>query len=136
MSKLVEAARGMIGTPFKHQGRLPGVGVDCAGMVICALADVGVSIREVKGYGRLPAHGVFMGVVEESFDRIEQADIQAGDLMVFAFRSEPQHIAIVSCVDPVLIIHAYSEIGRVVEHGMDETWQKRLRGCYRVKGHN
>jgi cell wall-associated NlpC family hydrolase len=136
MSKLVEAARGMIGTPFKHQGRLPGVGVDCAGLVICALADAGVSIRDVKGYGRLPAHGVFMGVVDDHSDRIEQADIQVGDLMVFAFRAEPQHIAVVSCVDPVRIIHAYSAIGRVVEHGMDETWQTRLRGCYRVRGIN
>jgi len=136
MSKIVEAARGMIGTPFKHQGRLPGVGVDCAGLVICALADAGVSIRDVKGYGRLPAHGVFMGVVEDHFDRIEQADIQVGDLMVFAFSAEPQHIAVVSCVDPVRIIHAYSDIGRVVDHGMDATWQTRLRGCYRVRGIN
>jgi cell wall-associated NlpC family hydrolase len=134
MSKLVEVARGMIGTPFKHQGRLPGVGVDCAGLVICALADVGIRIRDVKGYGRLPAHGVFMGLVEESCNRIDQADIQIGDLMVFAFRSEPQHIAIVSCVDPVRIIHAYSEIGRVVEHGLNDVWRSRLRGCYRVKG--
>ncbi len=37
----VRVARSYIGTPFHHQGRLPGVGLDCAGVIVCALAECG-----------------------------------------------------------------------------------------------
>ena len=34
--RLIEVARGYVGTPFHHAGRLPGVGLDCIGVPVCA----------------------------------------------------------------------------------------------------
>ena len=130
----ITAARGMIDTPFRHQGRLPGVGLDCAGLIVCAAAACGYAIADRRGYGRLPANGMLAQAVTEHCDRIALADVLPGDLMLFVFRTEPQHLAIVSATAPVMLLHAYSDVGRVVENGCDATWQNRLRGCYRLRG--
>ena len=41
-NELMIAARSMVGTPFIHQGRVPGVGLDCAGFGIeaCKVIDI------------------------------------------------------------------------------------------------
>lgn len=131
---LVAAARALIGTPFAHQGRVPGVGLDCAGLVVCALQACGGEVADQRGYGRIPAHGMFTAAIAAHCDSIAQDQVQPGDLMMFAFRGEPQHVAIVSATDPVMLVHAYQDVGRVVENALDATWQARLRGCYRVRG--
>lgn len=133
-SELVLAAYGFLGTPFHHQGRLPGVGLDCAGVVVCALKQIGYAVADRQGYGRIPSQNIFTSAVTEHCDIIQQGDVLPGDLMMFAFRDEPQHIAIVSAVNPTMLIHAYQDVGRVVENSLDATWQSRLRGCYRLRG--
>lgn len=127
-------ARTFLGTPFRHQGRLPGAGLDCVGVVVCALKQLGYHVEDQSGYGRIPLRGRLIAAIENHCDAISQEDIQPGDLMMFAFRSEPQHIAIVSAINPIMLIHAYQDVHRVVENGLDVTWQSRLRGCYRLRG--
>lgn len=131
MSDYVEIARGYLATPFKHQGRLPGVGLDCAGVVVCALREAGHRVEDVRAYGRIPANGLFLKMVERHCDRIALADIRHGDLMMFAFRGDPQHLAIYT--EAGTLIHAYQDVRRVVEHDFDGTWRERLRGCWRLK---
>lgn len=131
MNDFVEIARGYLDTPFKHQGRLPGVGLDCAGVVVCALRDAGRPVEDVRAYGRIPANGLFLKMVERQCERIALADIRHGDLMMFAFRGDPQHLAIYTAAGT--LIHAYQDVRRVVEHDFDATWRERLRGCWRLK---
>lgn len=133
-SDFVAAALAMLDTPFHHQGRAPGVGLDCAGVVICALKQCGIAAIDAAGYGRIPAPALFAETIAAQFDPIDQADLQPGDLMTFAFRRAPQHIAVVSAVAPVMLVHAIQAAGRVVANSLDATWQQRLRGCYRVRG--
>lgn len=134
MMKPIDYARSYIGTPFHHQGRLPGVGLDCAGVVVCALVASGVTVQDVKGYGRVPTGGIFAAAVGAQCDKIELSDAQVGDFIMFAFRDEPQHIAMISGIDPIMLIHAYQDVGRVVENALDDTWKARMRGVYRLKG--
>ncbi|OGT01870.1 MAG: hypothetical protein A2143_02310 [Gallionellales bacterium RBG_16_57_15] len=133
-SDLVLIAHTFLGTPFHHQGRLPGVGLDCAGVVVCALKRLDHPVADHAGYGRIPSQGIFTSAINAHCDQIQQDEIEPGDLMMFAFRAEPQHVAIVSATHPVMLIHAYQDVGRVVENGLDATWQSRLRGCYRIRG--
>lgn len=130
MRTFLEIARSYIGTPFKHQGRLPGVGLDCAGVVVCALIESGKQVQDVLGYGRIPSKGLFQRMVDQQCDNINIDEIKDGDLMMFAFRTDSQHIAI---YDNGMIIHAYSEVGKVVRNSLDDAWRERLRGCYRIK---
>jgi len=131
---LVLTAYTFLGTPFHHQGRLPGVGLDCAGVVVCALKRLGYPVADQAGYGRIPSQGIFTSAIANHCDSIQQDQVQPGDLMMFAFRAEPQHVAIISATNPIMLIHAYQDVGRVVENGLDAIWQSRLRGCYRLRG--
>jgi cell wall-associated NlpC family hydrolase len=131
--EFIATARGYTGTPFHHQGRLPGVGLDCAGLVFCALEARGYQVSDVQGYANVPSNGLFASVVLKHCDTINQSDVLPGDLMIFAFESEPQHIAIVTELNPVTILHSYAQVRKVVENHLDATWQARLRGCYRLK---
>lgn len=130
MNDFVTIARTYISTPFHHQGRMPGVGLDCAGVVVCALKESGYPVEDVKGYGRIPANGLFQAMMEKHCDPISFGDVQTGDLLMFAFRGDMQHIAI---YDNGMLIHAYSDVFKVVENSLDATWMKRLRGCYRLR---
>lgn len=131
--EFVISARALIGTPFQHQGRTPHTALDCAGLVVCAARSLGVELSDRKGYADIPNGFEFIRCVEESCVRIPMANVQIGDLLVFAWTREPQHIAIVSKLEPLQIIHSWSGAGMVVENRLDEYWKKRLRRCYRLK---
>ncbi len=45
-----------------------------------------------------------------------------------AWGREPQHVALVTDHG---IIHSYSGVGKVVEHGLDDRWQQRITAAYR-----
>jgi len=133
-AEFASAARTMLGTPFHHQGRVPGIGLDCAGLAVCAAAQCGHTISDRSGYGRIPAHNLFAQCIAEQCDPIALPDVRPGDLLSFAFRLEPQHVAIVTAIDPVMLIHALKDAKRVVENSLDATWQGRLRGVWRLRG--
>ena len=130
---LAEVARSYIGTPFHHQGRLPGVGLDCAGVVVCAAKECRVIIEDQQNYASTPTNGMLERAVVAHCESIQLADVMSGDLMLFRFLREPQHLAV---YDSGMLIHAYSAVGKVVLNSFDSAWRKRLVGCYRLRGAN
>lgn len=133
VDKFMLAIQSMKGTKFKHQGRVPGVAVDCVGLVVCALRAAEYPVKDLSGYSRVPSNGQLMLAILAHCNPINFTAIAVGDLMLFNFGHEPQHVAIVTGLDPVVLSHAYSEVGGVVENGFDLTWQQRLVGCFRFK---
>lgn len=133
--EFIAKARSYIGTPFHHQGRLPGVGLDCVGVVVCAARELGYEVHDQVGYAKIPRGRTLIQAVEEHCDRIELATLQPGDLMLFSFIRDPQHLVIVTEVYPVInVVHSWSDSGKTVENSMDEQWWRRLVGCYQLKG--
>ena len=134
MQLFVTEARTWLGTKFQHQGRLKGVGVDCAGVVIMTARACHVAAEDVEGYAESPDADMFLNHVKTYMNEIQFEEIMPGDCLVFAFANEPQHIAIVTEIDPdIIILHAFSIARKVVENGLDDTWKRRLRGCFRFK---
>lgn len=131
--QIVAEARTWLDTPFHHQGRLKGIGVDCAGVPIGVARALGLEWADQSGYARVPAKGQFRATLQRCLDPIAFADVLPGDLMSFAFLTEEQHVAIVASANPIRLIHAWEAIGKCVENGFDATWQRRLRGCWRFR---
>lgn len=133
---VADAARTWIGTPFVHQGRLKGVGVDCVGLVIGVARELGLTDYDFNAYGMQPDPRVLMREVEANLQAVPLGDAQAGDVLLFRFEREPQHFAIVvdTAASPWQIVHAHRKVGRCVQHGMDEIWRRRLLGAYRFPG--
>ena len=124
----------MLGVPFHHQGRSD-AGVDCIGLVMVAANRAGQQIENVTGYPMVPRNGLFMRHLLQHCDAVDADSVMPGDICMFAFDSEPQHIAIVTNTSPeIRIIHSYAQVGAVVETGIGGIWQRRLRGFYRVRG--
>lgn len=147
MSRLVEAARSFLGVPFKHRGRSRR-GLDCAGLVWCACAEVGVIHPDLKRYGREPHRDGMMRVVIEGAGEpvwqgapgqvVPRELLEVGDVVVMRFVKEPHHMGILGTdrFRGLSLIHANAQIDdaqgpRVVEHGLDDLWQSRICAVFR-----
>lgn len=134
--QIVAAARRYVGTPFRHQGRQHGIGIDCAGLVVCVGREAGLmpDYREIA-YGRQPNPQRMRAQIERYADEIQPRDVQPGDLYWMRF-IEPMHMAIATRLADgrAGMIHAYADAGRCVEHGLDDTWRRRIVRAYRYRG--
>jgi len=129
--EVVSKAREYLGTKFRHQGRLKGIGVDCVGLIVGVAHELGLSNFDAKNYGRDPDPKMMREVLNREMIPIKVNDAQPGDVLWMVFYKEPQHLAIKTDVG---IIHSYSGVGKVVEHVLDHTWRSRIREAYRFKG--
>jgi len=134
---IVTEARRWLGTPWKHQASLRGVGTDCIGLVAGVARELGMDAaeaferaREYHGYGREPdPRLIALGCA--SFLDPADAPARAGDVLVLRFRTEPQHFALVTERG---IIHAYAQARRVVEHRIDPMWAARVVSAWSFRG--
>jgi cell wall-associated NlpC family hydrolase len=126
---IIAAARAELGTPFRHQGRIPGVALDCAGLAV-VVARHWYDVDEPRAYGRSPHLGLLQQWVEaQSF--IEPGQAVAGALLLMRFSTEPQHLAI--CAGQT-IIHSYGKSKLVVEHNFSDVWRARVVRAYQFEG--
>jgi len=126
---IITAARGWLGTPFHHQGRLKGVGCDCIGLVLGVSKELGISDYDYTAYGRIPNPIIFGRELRANFDLANRPD--PGSVLWFSFNVAPQHVGIVTDTG---LIHAFAVAGRVVETGLDPQWLARCRGIFRYRG--
>lgn len=126
---IVSAARQLIDTPFVHQGRLPGIGLDCAGLAIATATALGLPVADRTDYGRNPSGGLLEAALDAQpcLRRILSAP-QPGDILLMRFAGDPQHLAILA---GATMIHAWSTVGKVCEHDFDAAWQRRVVRVYR-----
>lgn len=129
--QIISAARACLGTPFRHQGRAPGVGLDCAGLGIAAAAGAGIEIQDFSGYPRLPFDGMLKKMFDEQrhLKRIARIDAAPGDVLLMRIATAPQHVAILSYDG--YMIHAYQNVGKVVEQRIDDDWRNKIIAVYR-----
>lgn len=130
VAAFIDHAESCVGTRYKHQGRLPGVGIDCVGVVVCAARAVGLPVRDIRGYERTPSALQLIAALREHCDEVTVAE--PGDILVFAWDTEPQHVAVL--VEPGYIVHAYAGARRCVKHGLDATWSARVTNVFRLRG--
>lgn len=137
--RLVQEARAWKGTPFSHQGRTKGLGVDCAHFIALIARDAGVGSVEIPHDYRPREDGVIMlRLLKEHMTFVPTEETQPGDVWALcdeALREpdKPRHLVIVSDVTPktIFIVHA-SEHG-VREHRVDAHWRKRIHSVWRLR---
>lgn len=127
---IVKTAREYIDTPFHHQGRQKGVGIDCGGLIVCTLAECQIYITDLRGYGRYPHADTMRKAMRKEFDEITKEEMTDGDILLFALGREPSHLAFKTNIG---MIHAYTSVKKVVEHSLDYRWEDRIVAVFRVK---
>lgn len=125
------AARSCLDTPFRHQGRIPGLALDCAGLVVSVAKEIGADYIDRPGYSRNPSGGLLESALDDQPCLERVTDRQPGDVLLMRFAGEPQHLAIFTGDN---IIHSYESVGKVCEHRMADVWAVRIVRVYRFKG--
>lgn len=127
--RFIEAARACIGTPFHHQGRKARVGLDCIGLVVVALQAIGFAVNDRLDYGMRP-DGFSLVDALLAHGAVKVEAIEAGDILLFRYDGQPQHVAI--AVDEAHLVHAFAPAACVVETHIGDYWRRRLIGIYRL----
>ena len=125
---IIAAARECLGTPFVHQGRLPGQALDCAGLIIQVAKMLGLEHVDHTGYARLPGNGLLESALDTQPGLSRVSELQPGDVFLMKFSADPQHLGIYG---GDTIIHAYQPVGKVCEHGLTDAWRRRIVRIYR-----
>ena len=131
VSALLTEARSWLDTPYHHQGRLKGVGVDCIGLIIGVAHALNLSEFDTHDYARIPNANMLESLLAEHMHSIAIRDQMPGDIGLFTFDREPQHVAFFTEIG---ILHSYAHVNKCVEHGFNAPWPKRLVAVFRLKG--
>lgn len=131
--RIVAYARECVETPFRHQARLPGIAIDCAGVICHVMDRLGLPYQEMQGYPRQPYAGMLEQVLDSQphLVRIAREEMMPGDVLLMRFKGDPQHLAILS---DGMIIHAYADAGKCCEHDFTGPWPGRVVRVYRIVG--
>ena len=128
--KVVQTARTLIGTPYQHQGRTPGVGLDCIGLVIAVGHQLNLFSYDYTNYSRDP-DGQLVTKIEEHCQKLPS--LTEGAIAVFKLSAIPHHVGIISKFRGNWgLIHAYQNTSKVREHEFIKWWQDKLIGVYKL----
>jgi cell wall-associated NlpC family hydrolase len=136
--EITQEARTWINTPFHHQGRLKGVGVDCIGLVIGVARRLGLvpGDFDIQAYPRSPDGVSLMRTAHLHMDLIDQAAMGIGDVVVVRFGKDPQHFGIIGDYrhGGLSIIHAAGATGRVIETRLMFTPSMQFVAAFELRG--
>ena len=131
--KIASCALEYVGTPYIHQGRKKGVGVDCAGLIVCVLQDLGLyQGGDITDYTMNPDGFLLQHTLDKHLKKVNKEELQNGDILLFKFLNNPQHLAFYISDD--YMVHSYNDLEyKVIYHRLDSKWLKRLVAVYRVE---
>ena len=134
---IVAEARGWIGTPYRHQASLKGVGCDCLGLVRGVWrALVGVEPEAPGAYSADWAEAAREEKLAEAGRRhlveIAPGTFRAGDVLLFRWREgvPAKHLGIAT--GPAAMVHAHD--GAAVAEVALSHWRRRLAFAFAFPG--
>lgn len=124
---VVQAALAWLGTPYHHQGKIKGAGVDCAQLLVAVFHEAGMLPDIDVGYYPHDWHmhrsdEKYLGWVEKYAHRVDTP--KPGDVALFKFGRCISHGAIV--IEWPRVIHAYIRQGCVLADANDGELDGRL----------
>jgi cell wall-associated NlpC family hydrolase len=131
---IVDKAREYLGTPFQWGARVKGAGIDCSGLVVCVLKDLGVDVPD-RIYRRTENVDALANFASFADEVGQYNVIEPGDIAVFETRGFI-HLGIVTEAEDLTVIHANNSPGYscVCEEPLNgELGQYNLTHVYRVR---
>jgi hypothetical protein len=131
--EIITYARSLLGTKFHHQGRLPGVGLDCVGVLVAIARKFELTFHDLDGYSRRPDGETLLRELDLCLTRICPCDVKPGDILTFwdGEKGKARHACLATDRG---MLHSVIRSRKVVEHIMSEYWQTRLMVCYKFPG--
>jgi NlpC/P60 family putative phage cell wall peptidase len=134
-ARIVAVARAWIGTPYRHQASVKGIGCDCLGLVRGVWREtVGPEPEDLPPYtrdwGEVAGAEYVLRLANSHMIAISPGQARAGDLVVFRWRAGAvaKHLGILT--GPSRFIHAW-EHGGVSEVNIGPAWSRRMAAVFR-----
>lgn len=133
-TEFAHAARGWIGTPYRHQSSTKGQGADCLGLLRGVWREVlGQEPENAPSYtpdwSEQSGEERLWAAATRHLRRVDPDHAEAGDVVLFRMRSGSvaKHLAILGgdAGGFPTLIHAYSGAG-VVETPLTQAWARRI----------
>ena len=111
------AARDLVGTRFRLQGRDPATGLDCIGVITAAYAAAGVRLAAIEDYPLrgVPVERALAVLANLPVERVEGIG-RAGDFGLYLLPAGQLHFAMIGADR---LVHADAALRRVVEAPLD-----------------
>jgi cell wall-associated NlpC family hydrolase len=141
-TEIIETARRCVDTPFRHQGRLVGVGLDCAGVLVY-IGRQHPALQPAPefnptAYSRFPNQVEVRRHLRSALDPVPNiADRRPADVLLLVDNEQAAHMGILARAESgeyETLIHATEREGKVVEHILDDFWLRRICAVYRFRG--
>ncbi|MCT8266762.1 NlpC/P60 family protein [Afifella sp. JA880] len=136
--EIVAAARGWIGTPYRHQACLCGIGADCLGLVRGVWGDLYGEEAEMPpaytpDWAEAAGRETLVEAARRHLCEIEIAAARAGDVLLFRWRRglPAKHAAILT--GGMTMIHAH-EGAAVAEVALVPAWRRRIAYAFAFPG--
>lgn len=126
---IVDSVRTWLETPYHHQARVKGAGVDCAQLIAgvaeeCGYIEPGVAIQNYSTEWHLHNREERMLQYLEEFGcKLKEEPAQPGDILCFKFGRVCSHLGIL--VPENKFIHARIDVHKVVLNSLSGDWLKR-----------
>lgn len=132
---IITAARGWIGTPYRHQASVRGVGCDCLGLLRGVWREVYGEEPEAPpayapGWAESSSEETLAGAGFRHLVSIADQSFVPGDVLLFRWKPHlpAKHAAIAA--SPDRMIHAHDGLS-VCEVSLSPWWRKRLAFVFR-----
>ena len=125
------AARLCVGTPYSHAGRLVGVGLDCAGVVVATAMLCGLRFEDRMDYSLHNDNFALFSGTAESVARLYGGKLENAYFAAFDLPLSPLHIAVVTPERTLIHVH-YDRL--VVEEPIPSGWRSRVLGLWTLHG--
>lgn len=134
---IVKAARGWIGTPYRHQAARQGAGTDCLGLIRGIWYEIyGAEPENVPAYSmdwsEPQGEERLWSAAQTHLSEKPLGEHLRGDVILFRMRdgAVAKHLGIVSETGAAAaFVHAYSGHG-VVESPLSAPWRRRIVGQF------
>ena len=135
--EIVTAARGWIGTPYRHQASCRGAGADCLGLIRGVWREVlGTEPAEIPPYspdwGEARGDEALWRAAERYLGRVEAGREMPGDVLLFRMRrgAVAKHLGILTEWGRApRFVHALSGHG-VAEVSLSLPWRRRIVAAF------
>jgi NlpC/P60 family putative phage cell wall peptidase len=135
---IVAAARSWIGTPYRHQGALKGVGCDCLGLLVGMWREVTGEAAEApppytRDWAEAQRRETFAEAARRHMLEIAPAMAREGDVVLFRWRAHlpAKHAGILVAADRM--VHA-QEHAAVAEVPLSPWWRRRIAYAFSFPG--
>lgn len=134
-ARVVDVARGWIGTPYHHQASCKGIGADCLGLVRGVYRqimgrDADVTANYTRDWAEASGIETMLVGARAHLEEIASESLQPGDVVVFRLRRGvvAKHAAIVATT--TTMIHAMEGCA-VSEVTLSPWWRRHIAGAFR-----